>query len=346
MIIEGQYPYSEISQTQSVNTTANRPQSAVAVASPVPAGPPLPQTIDSRSSDTISQFHSWFLLANTQSELSELQASEYSLALLYRQFGNLAQQLGQTPSETLANQLKQWASQLDAQSGLDRQLQPRGMQPNGARVDYILEKADLLSTRPKDETLIFFFRDTRNSLSITLPANASRGELLMRLQQGLLAEDIQVSINAKGQLVLSVNEDDKSKLDRPILLSGDGYRIPAGNPVTVKFQAQPSLLESLIEQLLSLQPAQFSAFAEELERYRRRMRATIGLLKKHRQNLMSELAEQEAELEETPIEQLSDIRDQIQSQLQIDGYRATALNLNAQANLSRKNVIALLAENG
>ena len=345
MIIEGQQNYTELSNIQSVGTSTSRPQSTVAIPSPIPAGPPLPQTIEARSSDAISQFHDWFVLANTQSELSDLQASEYSLALLYRQFGNITQQLGKTPNDILSNQLRQWANQLDEQSGLDRQLQPRSMQTAGARIDYVLEKADLLSTRPKDETLIFFFRDSRNTLSINLPANAGKAELLMRLQQGLLGENIQVRVNEKGQLVLSVTESDKGKLDRPILMSGDGYRVPAGNPVTVKFQAQPSLLESLVEQLLGLQPAQYNEFAAELNRYRRRMRTTIGLLRKHRQNLMADLEQQEAELDDIPLEELPQIQQFIQEQFASEGYRASALNLSAQANLSKKNVISLLSEN-
>jgi len=345
MIIDGQSRISDIGATQSVTTAQSKNNTAVQVASPVPAGPPQPFSSAARSSDAISQFHDWAILADVQSNLADVQASEYSLASAYRQFSSLLQQLGRTPPNELANDLQRWYTLFQQNGVLDRQLRPTVLQNNPSEFSYVLEKADLLSTRPKDETITFFFRDTRTSVSITLPGQASPEELLQRLQQGLRGEGIRLSLNAKGQLVFGVEEENRTKLDRPIQISGEGYRIPAGNPLTVKFQLLPGIIEQFLAQLMTLQPTEYSNFLAEIERYRRQMRAMIGQLRRLRQQLMHQMDQHPFSQEEEPdIDQLAELQAAIQQAFAGEGYRAATQLLGAQANLSRRNVMALLEE--
>lgn len=344
MLIEGKALLNGISTTPPASSQTTQPAPAVTTISrQLLAGPPLPPSIINRNLDGISHFHDWQILGDTQSQLSSAQASELATLQIYRQLGSLQQALGKTSSELLANQLKQWESQLLAQGSLDNQLQPGVLQKNGIQQHYLLEKIDLLVTRPKDEQIAFFFRDTRSTVSTTLPAQAGKAELLLRLQTTLAREGIQVRLNAQNQLEFAIARADRQKLDRPVLLSGDGYRIPAGNPVAIRLQPVDGVLTQLATQLLSLNATQFSTFSQELERLRKRLKFNISTLRKHRQQLLHELEDHpfdfdSAELESELLAAQFAVRDLLQS----EHYRTTSNNLAAQANLTRKNVIALL----
>lgn len=345
MIIDGQTGLSELGGIQPVSTTPARTSPTPTVPSPVPIGPPQPLTSATRSSDAISQFHDWTLLANTQSAYSEIQASEYSLASAYQQLGRLQQQIGSTTNEVLLNDLQRWFSNFQKNQVLDQQLTPTILQGKNAEQSYLLEKADLLSVRPKDETITFFFRDTRSSVSVTLPGQSSPAEILQRLQISLRSEGIRLSQNAQGQLLFSVDEENKAKLDRPVQISGEGYRIPAGNPLTIRFVPVPGIIEQLMTQLMSLQPAQYGAWLAELEQYRRNMRAMIGQLKRLKQQLIRQLNEHPFEqIDDPEVEAMRDVQAAVAEALSAESYRAATQVMGAQANLSRRNVVALLEE--
>lgn len=343
MLIEGKASVGGLSSATSANTTPAASPAVAAVTRQLLAGPPLPASVINRNLDGISHFHDWQVLGDTQSRLSGAQASEFATMQLYRQLASFSSALGKTSTELLANQLKQWEGQLQAQGALDNQLQPGVLQKNGIQQHYLLEKIDLLVSRPKDEQIAFFFRDTRTSVSTTLPAQAGKAELLMRLQTALAREGIQVRLNSTGQLELGISNTDRQKLERPVLLSGEGYRIPAGNPLSIRLQPVDGLLTQLATQLLGLTPLQLPAFGQEIENIRKRLKFNISTLRKNRQQLLSELQSHAFDFEETETEaELLAAQQAIRELLQSEHYRTTSNNLAAQANLSRKNVIALL----
>ena len=343
MLIEGKASVGGLSSATSANTTPAASPPVATVTRQLLAGPPLPASVINRSLDGISHFHDWQILGDTQSRLSGAQASEFATMQLYRQLTSFSSALGKTSTELLANQLKQWEGQLQAQGSLDNQLQPGVLQKNGIQQHYLLEKIDLLVSRPKDEQIAFFFRDTRTSVSTTLPAQAGKAEVLLRLQTALAREGIQVRLNSTGQLELGISNTDRQKLERPVLLSGEGYRIPAGNPLAIRLQPVDGLLTQLATQLLGLTPQQLPAFGQEIENIRKRLKFNISTLRKHRQQLLSELQSHAFDFEETETEaEFLAAQQAIRELLQSEHYRTTSNNLAAQANLSRKNVIALL----
>jgi hypothetical protein len=342
MLINGQSTLGGISATQPTGSTLPTTQPASAIPERL-SGPPLPVTTLNRSNDSISHYHDWYVLGETQSHLSDAQASEFATLQLFRQLGAFTSALGQTSTDRLASQLKQWESQLQSQTSLDNQLQPGVLQKSGIQQFFTLEKVDLLVSRPKDEQVGFFFRDTRTTVSLTLPANASKAELLLRLQTALGREGIQVRLNNAGQLELGINSADRQKLDRPVLLSGEGYRIPAGNPLAIKLQPVEGLLTQLANQLLGLNAAQLSAFSQEIEVVRKRLKFNISRLRKYRKQLLDELEAHAFDFDAADNEpDLQFSQQLIRELLQSDHYRTTSTNLAAQTNLSRKNVIALL----
>jgi len=344
MLIDGQSTLGGISTTQPMGSTLPAAQPATSVPQRL-AGPPLPVTTLNRSNDSISHYHDWHVLAETQSHLSEAQASEFATLQLFRQLGALTSALGQTGAERLASQLKQWESQLQSQTSLDNQLQPGVLQKSGIQQFFTLEKVDLLVQRPKDEQVGFFFRDTRATVSVTLPANATKAELLVRLQSALAREGIQVRLNNAGQLEFGINSAERQKLDRPMLVSGEGYRIPAGNPLSIQLQPVDGLLTQLANQLLGLTSSQFPSFSQEIEAIRKRLKLNINRLRKYRKQLLGELENHAFDFDDTDNESDLQFSQQlIKELLQSEHYRTTSNNLAAQTNLSRKNVISLLLD--
>lgn len=344
MLIDGQSTLGSISATQPTGSTPPTAQLASAIPDRL-AGPPLPVTTLNRSNDSISHYHDWYMLGETQSRLSEAQASEFTTLQLFRQLGAFTSALGQTGTEQLASQLKQWESQLQSQTTLDNQLQPGVLQKSGIQQFFTLEKVDLLVPRPKDEQVSFFFRDTRSTVSVTLPANAGKAELLLRLQTALAREGIQVRLNNAGQLEFGINHAERQKLDRPVLLSGEGYRVPAGNPLAIRLQPVDGLLTQLANQLLGLTSTQFPSFSLEIEAVRKRLKFNISRLRKYRNQLLGELETHAFDFDGTDNEvDLQFSQQLIRELLQSEHYRTTSNNLAAQTNLSRKNVISLLLD--
>ncbi len=349
MIIDGSNTYSDISATLPVSRDVNYPTSGVpanntgATTAAVLAGPPLPLNSLARNTDAISQFYEWDQLAYIQSQLSDIQTAEASLADVYRQLSSLLQNLATSNTSQQANQLQSWYNRFKNGSGLDNELTPYALSEDAPQISYTTDKLNLLVTRPKDETITFYFRDTRSSVSVLLPADATPDELLDKLQQGLSREGISLSINNKAELVFSIAADLSSKLARPVSVSGDGYRIPAGNPVAVRLQQAPGIFDLLMNQLLTLQPANSDAYRNEVDRLRRKLRFSLLQLRRRRQTLFSALNDQPLLAgEELSDAAINDIQLIIMDYLGSDSYRSNAQLLSAQANLSRKNVIALL----
>jgi len=344
MLINGQSTLGHLPAAQPTSSTLPAAQPATTLPARL-AGPPLPITTLNRSNDSISHYHDWYVLGETQSHLSDAQASEFATLQIFRQLGMLTSALGQTGTERLASQLKQWESQLQSQATLDNQLQPGVLQKSGIQQFYTLEKVDLLVQRPKDEQVGFFFRDTRTTVSVTLPANADKAELLIRLQNALAREGIQVRLNSSGQLELGISNDDRQKLERPVLVTGEGYRIPAGNPLAIRLQPLDGLLTQLANQLLGLSASQLPVFSLEIEAIRKRLKFNINRLRQYRKQLLNELESHAFEFDEAENESdLLRTQQAIRELLQSDHYRTTSNNLAAQTNLSRKNVISLLID--
>lgn len=346
MLVQGSAALGELQSPQSVTTSTNTPVRTT-TAAPLTelSGPPLPQSSPSRSIDNISHFHDWYLLGETQGKLASAQAGEYSLTQMYQRFGQLLQSLSVSNTNLLSQKLAQWETERLADGVLDSQLEPVALQKNGAQQSYILEKVDLLAARAKDELVTFFFRDNRSTLSINLPANAGKSQLFNQLQNAFSRQGIQLKLNPSGQLELSIPESEKQRLERPVFLTGEGYRIPAGNPLAMKLMPTTALLTQLSQQLLTFTPDQITVLSTQLEAVRRQMRQRMERLRKYRKQLLSSLNDHEFDLNESEsAENILAVQQNIQQLLANDNFRMTTTNMAAQTNLSRRTVIALLLD--
>lgn len=345
MLIENASSLGELQSTQSAPTFQNPVSNQ-----PVPvtlnelAGPPLPES-SGRTLDNISQFHAWYMLGELQSNLSSAQSGEYSLTMMYQKFTQLLQALNSSNTNSLAQRVTQWETQRLAEGALDAELKPVILEKDGAQQSFILDKVDLLSLRPKDEQVTFFFRDNRSTISINLPANTGKADLLNLVQKSFAKAGITVQLGKDGQLQLSIADSDKQRLVRQVYLSGEGYRIPAGNPLLMKLIPVTPVLTQLAQQLLNFTPDQYTSFVAQIETLRKLMRQRIDRLRKYRKQMLKELDGQSTQTNANETaEEIQSIQSNIRQILNNDNFRMTSTVLAAQTNLSKRTVVALLLD--
>lgn len=347
MLVESSAGLGEIQSPLTINspTSARTDRPVTPGAAIELSGPPLSSSSISRTLDNISRFHDWYILSETEGNLSESQAAEYSLNQLNQRFSHLLQSLSTSNSNFLAQKLEQWDSQRISEGVLNAQLEPNILQDKGAQTSYTLEKVDLLVPRAKDEQVTFFFRDNRSTISINLPANTGKSQLFNLIKSAFAKAGISANRTTNGLLELSIPESEKIRLEKPVFLTGEGYRIPAGNPLQMQLTQVPSLLQQLSLQLLSFTPDQLAILSARIENIRKRLKQRTERLRKYRKSKLMELQSHSFGLNEPDnLPEIGNLRQQINDVLEIGQYRFTNQVLVAQGNLSRRTVIALLSD--
>jgi hypothetical protein len=195
----------------------------------------------------LDRFNRWAQMAEAQQKVADAQGSEQALAIAYRQLKQLERKLAQ--SEQAGSQIRQQLARLDEEIAGDEgplaaDLTPKILSEHGDQSRYVLDKVDLLSSRNSDEQLRLFFPASGQSSSIALPAGIGGDEVVSRCSRvGLRA--YRGAPQCRGATRVRVASEEKRKLEEPIFFSGDGVRVPAGNPVAIKLTPASSELEKL-----------------------------------------------------------------------------------------------------
>ena len=163
--------------------------------------------------------------------------------------------------------------------------------------------------------------------------------MVTRLDRALRKEHIQARLNELGKLELSVPELHRRKLDEPVLLSGEGIRIPAGNPVPVQFKAKPGQLTQLGE---GIDKGELRQEQQRLRRLLGEIEQSVRELKQFRQRMVKQLDRVKARSQNMKQQELEQLQGKLGEQLREGGFMGTMSGLLAQANVSRQNVVALL----
>lgn len=302
----------------------------------------------SQSADWIDRFQSWSELGEAQSTIADTQASVSDLQQTYRQLQQVGQQLNQANSQmsNLSSRLQQLDQSLQQSGNLDTQLQPNVLTGDTTQQSYTLSSVDLLSSKPSDEQLRIYFPSSRSGVSVSISANASGQQVVDSLNDSLQKEGVQASLNSQGQLTLSADSENARKLNQPILMSGQGIRVPAGNAVTVKLTAQQSTLGQLASSLGSAStPQQKQAIQQQIQSLQQQIQQTVQQLRSYQQQVVQDsqdLVAQSGSTQTSSTELMSAYQTVRQALAQND-YSSTATTLQAQASVSRQTVVALLS---
>lgn len=305
-------------------------------------------TLSGQSSDWVEQFQSWSVLGEAQSTVADTQASEAGLQRVYRQLQQLNRQLDQDSSQAdqLADQLQQLDQSLQQSGSLTADLQSTALSENGATQQFTLSKVDLLSARPSDEQLRIYFPASRSGVTVNLAAGSSGQQVADTLDSALQKEGVSVSLNDAGQLTFSAGSSDVRKLSQPVLMSGQGIRVPAGNAVSVRLQAEQSTLGELATSVGSASTRQQKqAVQQQIQSLQQQILQTVQQLRGYRQQVVQDSTQLAVQTlsGSSDSSALQQSRQAVQQALGNQDYAAVSTTLQAQANLSSQTVVALLS---
>lgn len=301
-----------------------------------------------QSSDWVEQFQSWSVLGEAQSTVADTQASEAGLQRAYRQLQQLNRQLDQDSSQAdqLADQLQQLDQSLQQSGSLTGDLQSTALSDTGATQQYTLSKVDLLSARPSDEQLRIYFPASRSGVTVNLTAGSSGQEVADTLDSALQKEGISVDLNEAGELTFSAGSSDVRKLSQPVLMSGQGIRVPAGNAVSVRLQAQQSSLGALATAVSGASTRQQKqAVQQQIQSLQQQILQTVQQLRGYRQQVVQDSTQLAVQTlsGSSDSSSLQQSRQAVQQAIGQSDFSSVSTALQAQANLSSQTVVALLS---
>ncbi|MGL4447512.1 MAG: hypothetical protein ACRCZA_09240 [Shewanella sp.] len=296
-----------------------------------------------RSPD-INRLDRWSLIGGAQQKIADAQGSERALSQVMMELRRLDQQLSRQKvnGDEIANRLKQLEAHVTTPKGpLTAALKPRMLlAPNAQRFSYGSDQLDLVSPKNSAERLVMAFPSAGSAQEINLPANAKPMDAVKTIDQSLRKEKIQARLNELGKLELSVAEAHKRKLDEPVLVSGQGIRVPAGNPVPVQFKQTPGQLSQLGN---GISAGDIVQERQRLQKVMMEIERSIRELKAFRLESAKQLAQVRVRTGSASAQQMGQLQDRLSSQLGDHGFTSSMTSLAAQANVSRQNVVALLS---
>jgi|GEM_PF-2014768 len=293
-------------------------------------------------SSGFARYNRWALIGYAQQRIGDAQASEQRLVLAYRQLQQINTQLATRAhdAEKLAQQIRSLDRQLsEGDSQLNTELKPKFLSPQARRQSYVMDKVDLTSPKTADERLQMVFPSVGRSVSVALPAASQGREVALLLDKSLAQERIGVSLDDGGQLVFRVDPAERRKLEEPVLLSGQGIRVPAGNPVPVRLKPAPSELNKLAD---AVQRGDSQQEQQRLQKLLRTIESSMRELKAFRQQVANQLDRVRSESAEMTERDLEQVQRELLTQLHGGDFSASMTSLVAQANASRDTVVALL----
>ncbi|WP_298439513.1 hypothetical protein [uncultured Ferrimonas sp.] len=303
-----------------------------AIASPK-AAQTLPLVPISRQ--RLATYQQWEKLHRGQRQLHQLELSSEGVKQLLKLLGALAQQLQQsTPRpavvQRLLQRLLQWQQDNGSRFGIDHRLTPVVGQASPRW--FSLRSVDLLSPRQHDERLQINALGQQHQL--VLQGGANRATLRQQLSDGLAP--LGIVVLGGDELQFAVEDKLWGALQQGLAMEGQGQRLPAGQSRPLKLQ-------------------------EQFHQHDPRGWGTLDTAQQRQQvnNAISRLSHSQTQLEQ----QLTALLDQVlgknfevdfaalelrlsqlKRQLQPQSYQAELASLMAQANLSRSQSTALLAD--
>ena len=292
----------------------------------------------SRQSRQIQVLSKWAMAADVSKQLSQTDQTERNIRQAYQALENLRRQLNTPGHSKLSVQQQQQAQQQLAQleqkllhksSGLNADLTPVSAQPAPLKAS-LSHNIDLLSERRQNEQVSILLGRSGNAVSISLPAGQSAEQNLHTVQQAFARQQISVGSDNQQQLYFSAEARDARKLQEPWLISGQGVRVAAGNPVSVKLQAADSTLAQLGKAASTADNVQ--AYSQQIQQAQQQLKDALVKVQAQRTALQAQLvAISQSQSDNTELNALSQqLRIEMQS-----GSKSAVSVVMSQANITR-----------
>ena len=333
----------QINRTQSGWVTESLTRSSDAIRSAEQTSTGRTSKVRSSRLPHLERLSNWSLIGATQQKIADAQGSEQALLQVYRQLKQLERQLSQ--SQQAGSQIREQLAKLDQELAgdegpLNSDLTPKLLDDQPSRRQYRLDKVDLLTPKASAEKVRLFFPSAGQGVNVEIAANSRGEQVVDQLQQALADTPLQVSRNDQGQLLFSVPSGDARWLDEPVLFSGEGIRVPAGNPVSIKLSAEQGELTKLGDGLSRGESRQEQ---QRLQKLLGTIESSMRELKKYRRQMLAQLERVKERTTQVNEQELQQLQQELQRQLSAGDFQQGYSALVTQANVSRQDVVALLS---
>lgn len=299
------------------------------------AGQKIPLSRQSRQIQVLSK---WALAADVSKQLSQTDQTERSIRLAYQELENLRRQLNSPAAARLSSEQQQQAQQKLQQleqklarsdSGLNAQLMPAGTAPAPVKAS-LTHNIDLLSERRQSEQVNILLGRSGGAVSISLPAGQSVSDNLQSVQQAFAPQQISVTADNQQQLYFSTEARNARKLQEPWLITGQGVRVAAGNPVSVALQPTDSALTQLSKAAGKADNVQ--AYQQQIQLVQQQLKDALGKVQAQRAALQAQLAA--ISQQQSDATELNALSQQLRLNMQ-SGSKSTVSVVMSQANITR-----------
>ncbi len=278
------------------------------------------------------RFERWANWGIVQQKNAQAQSAERSLMSVYRELVTINRAVSSQVKnpQQISDSLKQL--QHNISDDLSSNLQPKVLSNQAEQSQFVLNTVDLFSVKPA-ETISMVLPTAGKSVSFHLPEGASNKEVVGIVAKALAPLHIGVAAHADKQLVLSIKSGQSRQLAEPVLFSGEGIRIPAGNPVPVQLQAQQHQLTELAQNIENNKTDEIKSQIATMQNEVKRSIATLRYV-------ISKVGQETKQL--TVNANIDNVQTQLSQALQQGDFGSRLTGLLAQANISRDTTVSLL----
>ncbi|MFP3350809.1 flagellin [Pseudoalteromonas sp. SIMBA_153] len=293
--------------------------------------------------DQVKVLTGWAQRGALSQALAKAEQSESTIRNLYMGLEKLAQQLNTQAANTQPQPMQQ--QQIKVQiaslqntankkgSGLDTQL--KITDPNRAISKQLNANIDLLSARPHEENIQLVMGRSGKSLSLKIPAYQDEKTNLTAIQNAFAPHHINVELNRENRLLFSAQKDNASPLLEPWVMSGQGVRIAAGNPISLQLNDLDNPLTELAK--IADKNATIAQHREQIQSAQRHLKANLIKIQAQKQQLQSQLEQLDSASSLGNTDELLALSLGVKQHMQNPGVNSVAAIM-SQANITRNMV--------
>ena len=293
--------------------------------------------------DQVKVLTGWAQRGALSQALAKAEQSESTIRNLYMGLEKLAQQLNTQAANTQPQPMQQ--QQIKVQiaslqntankkgSGLDTQL--KITDPNRAISKQLNANIDLLSARPHEENIQLVMGRSGKSLSLKIPAYQDEKTNLTAIQNAFAPHHINVELNRENRLLFSAQKDNAAPLLEPWVMSGQGVRIAAGNPISLQLNDLDNPLNELAK--IADKNATIAQHREQIQSAQRHLKANLIKIQAQKQQLQSQLEQLDSASSLSNTDELLALSLGVKQHMQNPGVNSVAAIM-SQANITRNMV--------
>ena len=285
----------------------------------------------------------WSIRGTLSQELAKVEQSEATIRSLYAGLERLAKQLNTQAanSKPQAMQQRSISSQVASLqssankkgSGLDSQLMLTD--PTRPITRKLNANIDLISRRPHEENIHLMMGRSGKSLNLTLPANQDERANLNTVQSAFSQHQISVELSRENRLLFSAQKENSGPLLEPWIMSGQGVRVAAGNPISLQLNEISNPLNELAD--IASKNASIKEHRDQIQTAQRDLKANLAQVQAKRQQLLIQLQQLDTASSLNNGEKLTSISNDAKQQMMSSGANNVSVIM-AQANVTRSMV--------